>query len=91
MPTRGKLFEYAVDVDRVGRMTIPGGASVEPAEGYSGKWQLRAPKSLHRKLADRAKREGVSLNTLILTALAQYVGSENVRGGAISPKRKQFC
>ena len=32
--------------------------SVEPAEGYSGKWQLRAPKSLHRRLAERAKREG---------------------------------
>ena len=25
--------------------------SGEPAEGYSGKWQLRAPKSLHRRLA----------------------------------------
>jgi antitoxin HicB len=45
--------------------------SVEPVEGYSGKWQLRAPKSLHRRLADRAKREGVSLNTLAVTLLAE--------------------
>ena len=27
--------------------------SVEPAEGYSGKWQLRVPKSLHRRLAEK--------------------------------------
>jgi antitoxin HicB len=44
--------------------------STEPAEGYSGKWQLRAPKSLHRRLAEHAKRESVSLNTLAVTLLA---------------------
>jgi hypothetical protein len=43
--------------------------SVEPPEGYSGKWQLRAPKSLHRRLAER--REAVSLNTLAVTLLAE--------------------
>ena len=48
--------------------------SVEPAETYSGKWQLRAPKSLHRRLAERAKREGVSLNTLAITLLAEGLG-----------------
>jgi len=31
--------------------------SVKPAESYSSKWQLRTPKSLHRRLAERAKRE----------------------------------
>lgn len=49
-------------------------ATVEAVEGYSGKWQLRAPKSLHRNLAERAKREGVSLNTLAVTLLAQGLG-----------------
>jgi antitoxin HicB len=48
--------------------------SVEPTESYSGKWQLRAPKSLHRRLAERAKREGVSLNTLVVTLLAEGLG-----------------
>jgi antitoxin HicB len=48
--------------------------SVEAAESYSGKWQLRAPKSLHRRLAERAKREGVSLNTLAVTLLAEGLG-----------------
>ena len=49
--------------------------SAEPAESYSGKWQLRAPKSLHRRLAERAKREGVSLNVLAVTLLAEGLGT----------------
>jgi predicted HicB family RNase H-like nuclease len=48
--------------------------SVEPAEGYSGKWQRRAPKSLHRRLAERAEHEGVSLITLTVTLLAKGLG-----------------
>lgn len=48
--------------------------STGSAETYSGKWQLRAPKSLHRRLAERAKREGVSLNTLAVTLLAEGLG-----------------
>ena len=55
--------------------------SVEPAESYSGKWQLRAPKSLHRRLAERAKREGVSLNTLAVTLLAEGLGERSAHGG----------
>lgn len=43
----------------------------EPSEDeYSGKFNVRVPKFLHRKLAYRAKTEGVSLNTLISTTLA---------------------
>ncbi|MBA2650308.1 MAG: type II toxin-antitoxin system HicB family antitoxin [Legionella sp.] len=38
---------------------------------YSGQWRMRAPKSLHAALASRAKEEGVSLNTLVVTLLAQ--------------------
>jgi antitoxin HicB len=55
--------------------------SVEPAEGFSGKWQLRAPKSLHRRLAERAKREGVSLNTLAVTLLAEGLSERSAHGG----------
>jgi hypothetical protein len=32
---------------------------------------MRVPKSLHRRLAERAKAEGVSLNTLAVTLLAK--------------------
>ena len=35
MPTQAKVFEYAVEVDRGSRMTIPGGAQIEHAEGWS--------------------------------------------------------
>jgi antitoxin HicB len=38
---------------------------------YSGQWRMRAPKSLHAALACRAKEEGVSLNTLVITLLSQ--------------------
>lgn len=41
---------------------------------YSGQWRLRLPKSLHAALAMRAKDEGVSLNTLAATLLAQGIG-----------------
>jgi len=55
--------------------------SVERAESYSGKWQLRAPKSLHRRLAERARCEGVSLNTLAVTLLAEGLGERSAHGG----------
>jgi antitoxin HicB len=46
----------------------------DTAEGYSGKWVLRTPRSLHRSLAERAKREGVSLNMLAVALLAEGLG-----------------
>jgi antitoxin HicB len=48
---------------------------------HSGKWQLRAPKSPHRRLAEREKREGVSLNTLAVTLLAEGLGERSAHGG----------
>src|SRR3954464_8329811 len=35
MQTQAKVLEYAVEVDRGSRMTIPGGAQIEHAEGWS--------------------------------------------------------
>lgn len=40
---------------------------------FSGKLNVRMPKFLHRKLSYRAKKEGISLNTLISTTLASAV------------------
>ena len=42
--------------------------------GYSGKWVLRTPRSLHKKLAERARQEGVSLNMLAVSLLAHGLG-----------------
>ena len=46
----------------------------ETGAGYSGKWLMRTPRSLHRSLAERARREGVSLNTLAVALLAEGLG-----------------
>ncbi len=35
MRLQAKTFEYAVEVDRANRMTIPGGAQIAHAEGWS--------------------------------------------------------
>lgn len=51
------------------------GRSPNPAaERFAGQWRQRAPKSLHAALARRAANEGVSLNTLVLTMLAEGLG-----------------
>ena len=39
-------------------------------EEYSGKFLVRIPKSLHRKLAKQARYEGVSLNQLVGSMLS---------------------
>jgi antitoxin HicB len=40
----------------------------------SGKFVARVPKTVHAQLTTRAKAEGVSLNTLVLTFIAQGLG-----------------
>lgn len=40
-------------------------------EEYSGKFNVRLPKSLHRSLAEAAKREQVSLNQYVLLLLSR--------------------
>ena len=40
-------------------------------EEYSGKFNLRVPKTLHRKLVEKANEEGVSLNTLCISLLSE--------------------
>lgn len=47
--------------------------AVEP----SGKFVQRVPKSIHAQLAVRAKQEGVSLNSLVLTFIADGLGRLN--------------
>ena len=39
-------------------------------EEYSGKFVLRLPRSLHRRLAESAEREGVSLNQYVVMVLS---------------------
>jgi predicted RNase H-like HicB family nuclease len=46
---------------------------------YSGNLSLRLGSDLHRRVADRAEVEGTSINSLIQTAIAYYLG---LRAGA---------
>ena len=41
----------------------------------SGKFVARVPKTVHAQLATRARSEGVSLNTLVVSFIAQGLGS----------------
>jgi antitoxin HicB len=43
---------------------------------YSGKFNVRVPKSLHRKLDEMAEKEGVSLNHYLVSTLSRAVGQE---------------
>ena len=48
-------------------------------EDYSGKFNTRVPKSLHRKLVEIAEADGVSLNQWIVSALSEAVGFSTLR------------
>ncbi|MBR3737797.1 MAG: type II toxin-antitoxin system HicB family antitoxin [Eubacterium sp.] len=41
------------------------------AEEYSGQFRLRMPKSLHKHLAERSKKEGISMNQYCIYILSQ--------------------
>ena len=60
------------------------------SKDYSGKFNVRVPKSLHRELVERAQEEGVSLNALVSSLLQRGLGSHFVAQGApetVSPDR----
>jgi antitoxin HicB len=57
--------------------TIAKGQTIpEPMEelDYSGKLVVRLPKSLHRRAAFAANRDGVSLNQFIVSSIAEQIG-----------------
>ena len=44
----------------------------------SGRFVQRLPKSLHARLAARAKQEGVSMNALVTAIIAESIGKKEV-------------
>lgn len=44
-------------------------------ESQSGKWVQRVPKSIHLRLVNRAREEGVSLNTLVIMMLSESLAA----------------
>lgn len=53
------------------KMDIPEPVDVED---YSGRFLVRLPRSLHKRLVERSEKEGVSLNQYVSAALAFMVG-----------------
>lgn len=48
------------------------GLPVPKPKDYSGKFNVRIPRTLHRVLAEEAEEEGVSLNQLIVSILSSF-------------------
>ena len=48
-----------------------------PGEPPSGKFVARVPRSLHARLAARARQEGVSMNALVSAYLAEGLGRQD--------------
>jgi antitoxin HicB len=63
-------FEAALEADQA----IP--QPEEEGDLPSGKFLTRIPRTLHKSLIEKAAFEGVSLNQLVLTALAEFSGRE---------------
>jgi antitoxin HicB len=62
-------FEVALDQgDPVPEPRLPA------LDRAGGKFLVRAPRSLHRRLAQRAESEGVSLNQLVVSILSESMG-----------------
>lgn len=66
-----------IDAAKAANRDIPNPEDLTTA---SGKWVQRAPKSLHRRLAQQAKLDGVSLNTLVVSMIAQSLGERKTSG-----------
>jgi antitoxin HicB len=60
----------------ISKLKVKGFPIPTPNKGgvASGKFVARVPKTIHAHLAARAKAEGVSLNALVLTFLAEGLG-----------------
>ncbi len=60
------------------------------SDGTSGKFLVRAPKSLHRQVAEAAARDGVSLNAWVNVVLARAVGApQRVAPEAAAPPKQK--
>ena len=60
------------------RICIKHGDAVPKPSAASGQWRQRVPRSLHSRLVAKARQEGVSLNTLVTTMIAEGLGQRRV-------------
>lgn len=60
-----------VEAATAARREIP---KPDESRSVSGKWVQRVPKSLHKRLTQQAKIDGVSINMLVVSIIAQALG-----------------
>lgn len=75
---REALAELELLLDALEERYREEGRPLPKGPGYSGQLRLRLPRSLHAALAGAARREGVSLNTLLVSYLSERAGDESV-------------
>jgi len=63
-----EALELTIDTMKKYKMPLP-----KPRTRFSGQFNVRVPKDLHRELVRKAEEEGVSLNALVTYLLSQSV------------------
>jgi antitoxin HicB len=53
-----------------------------PGKSSGSRFSPRIPRSLHARLVSRAEQEGVSMNTLVSSFLAECLGRREVKSGS---------
>jgi antitoxin HicB len=51
------------------------GQQIPAPEREAAQWRQRLPRTLYTKLAEQAKREGVSINSLVTAMIAEAIGA----------------
>ena len=72
---RGNLDAY-IEACKELKIAVPE-PSMHVYDYYSGKVTLRMSKTLHKQVDERAKKEGISINSLLNEAIAEYIERRN--------------
>ena len=73
----GTAIDLAIQTHKEEDWPLPEPAMIKE---YSGQLRLRLPRSMHAHLAARALAEGVSINTMIVAAVAANLGQKETTG-----------
>ena len=68
------VFRGVLEIYEEEGLALPIPAVKEGPDLPSGKFQLRLPRHLHKRLADTARDEGVSINALLISMIGEALG-----------------
>ncbi len=79
-----RAAELMLEVMAEDRRSIP---PEDVSADYSGQLRLRLPKSMHERISQLATAEGVSINTLLLSLIAEGAGRHSAKvRGSVKPR-----